>query len=335
MCLKNKNLCYHRNNTENFYKKRMRRMKVVNSMADLIGETPLVKLNRLQPADGASVYLKLEFFNPSRSVKDRAAFNMIVEAEKAGLLNENSTIIEPTSGNTGIGLAMNAAARGYRSILVMPDTMTQERINLLKAYGAEVVLTPGDEKMPGAIRKAEELTKEIPNAFMPMQFENNANPDAHRKTTAKEIIEAMNELGKDLSAFVATAGTGGTITGTGEVLRENYPNMTVHVVEPAGSPVLSGGRPGKHKLVGTSPGFIPDTLNVDVYDEILKIKDEQAYDITRRLASEEGILVGPSSGAACYAAIEVAKKLSPDQVVVCIACDTGERYLSSDLFSFE
>ncbi|KRD89098.1 cysteine synthase [Bacillus sp. Root147] len=310
-------------------------MKVVNNMADLIGETPLVKLNRLQPADGASVYLKLEFFNPSRSVKDRAAFNMIVEAEKAGLLNENSTIIEPTSGNTGIGLAMNAAARGYRSILVMPDTMTQERINLLKAYGAEVVLTPGDVKMPGAIRKAEELTKEIPNAFMPMQFENNANPDAHRKTTAKEIIEAMNELGKDLSAFVATAGTGGTITGTGEVLRENYPNMTVHVVEPAGSPVLSGGRPGKHKLVGTSPGFIPDTLNVDVYDEILQIKDEQAYDITRRLASEEGILVGPSSGAACYAAIEVAKKLSPDQVVVCIACDTGERYLSSDLFSFE
>lgn len=310
-------------------------MKVVNNMAELIGETPLVKLNRLQPADGASVYLKLEFFNPSRSVKDRAAFNMIVEAEKAGLLNENSTIIEPTSGNTGIGLAMNAAARGYRSILVMPDTMTQERINLLKAYGAEVVLTPGDVKMPGAIRKAEELTKEIPNAFMPMQFENNANPDAHRKTTAKEIIEAMNELGKDLSAFVATAGTGGTITGTGEVLRENYPNMTVHVVEPAGSPVLSGGRPGKHKLVGTSPGFIPDTLNVDVYDEILQIKDEQAYDITRRLASEEGILVGPSSGAACYAAIEVAKKLSPDQVVVCIACDTGERYLSSDLFSFE
>ena len=161
--------------------------------------------------------------------------------------------------------------------------------------------------MPGAIRKAEELTKEIPNAFMPMQFENNANPDAHRKTTAKEIIEAMNDLGKDLSAFVATAGTGGTITGTGEVLRENYPNMTVHVVEPAGSPVLSGGRPGKHKLVGTSPGFIPDTLNIEVYDEILKIKDEQAYDITRRLASEEGILVGPSSGAACYAAIEVAK----------------------------
>ncbi|KSU88098.1 cysteine synthase A [Bacillus sp. VT 712] len=310
-------------------------MKVVNNMADLIGDTPLVKLNRLQPADGASVYLKLEFFNPSRSVKDRAAFNMIVKAEEAGLLKPNSTIIEPTSGNTGIGLAMNAAARGYRSILVMPDTMTQERINLLKAYGAEVVLTPGDEKMPGAIRKAEELTKEIPNAFMPMQFKNEANPDAHRHTTAKEIIEAMDDLNKELAAFVATAGTGGTITGTGEVLKERYPNMSVHVVEPAGSPVLSGGKPGKHKLVGTSPGFIPDTLNVNVYDEILKIKDEEAYDITRRLAAEEGILVGPSSGAACYAAIEVAKKLSPDQVVVCIACDTGERYLSSDLFSFD
>ncbi len=314
---------------------RMVKMKVVNNMADLIGDTPLVKLNRLQPADGASVYLKLEFFNPSRSVKDRAAFNMIVKAEEAGLLKPNSTIIEPTSGNTGIGLAMNAAARGYRSILVMPDTMTQERINLLKAYGAEVVLTPGDEKMPGAIRKAEELTKEIPNAFMPMQFKNGANPDAHRHTTAKEIIEAMDDLNKELAAFVATAGTGGTITGTGEVLKERYPNMSVHVVEPAGSPVLSGGKPGKHKLVGTSPGFIPDTLNVNVYDEILKIKDEEAYNITRRLAAEEGILVGPSSGAACYAAIEVAKKLSPDQVVVCIACDTGERYLSSDLFSFD
>ncbi|TYR82089.1 cysteine synthase A [Priestia megaterium] len=310
-------------------------MKVVTNMADLIGDTPLVKLNRLQPADAASVYLKLEFFNPSRSVKDRAAFNMIVEAEQKGLLHPDSTIIEPTSGNTGIGLAMNAAARGYRAILVMPDTMTQERINLLKAYGAEVILTPGDEKMPGAIRKAEELTKEIPNAFMPMQFKNHANPDAHRKTTAKEIIKAMDELGKDLAAFVATAGTGGTITGTGEALKEHYPSMSVHVVEPAGSPVLSGGKPGKHKLVGTSPGFIPDTLNINVYDEILKIKDEEAYDITRRLASEEGILVGPSSGAACFAAIEVAKKLTPDQVVVCIACDTGERYLSSDLFSFE
>jgi cysteine synthase len=309
-------------------------MKVVHNIAELIGDTPLVKLNRLNPSDGADVYVKLEFYNPSKSVKDRAAFQMIVEAEKEGLLKEGSTIIEPTSGNTGIGLAMNAAARGYRSILVMPDTMTQERINLLKAYGAEVVLTPGDEKMPGAIEKAKELTRQIPNSFMPMQFENDANPNAHRKTTAIEIVESMEQIGKPLSAFVATAGTGGTITGTGEVLKEHYPDIQVHVVEPAGSPVLSGGKPGKHKLVGTSPGFVPDTLNTEVYDKIHEIEDEQAYDIARRMASEEGILVGPSSGAACYAAIEVAKTLSPDDVVVCIACDTGERYLSSDLFRF-
>ncbi|WGG44865.1 cysteine synthase A [Rossellomorea sp. DA94] len=309
-------------------------MKVVQNIADLIGDTPLVKLNRLNPADGADVYVKLEFYNPSKSVKDRAAYQMIVEAEKEGLLKEGATIIEPTSGNTGIGLAMNAAARGYRAILVMPDTMTQERINLLKAYGAEVVLTPGDDKMPGAIEKAKELTEQIPNSFMPMQFENDANPEAHRKTTALEIVEAMKEIGKPLSAFVATAGTGGTITGTGEVLKEHYPELAVHVVEPAGSPVLSGGKPGRHKLVGTSPGFVPDILNTDVYDEIHKIEDEQAYDIARRMAREEGILVGPSSGAACYAAIEVAKKLSPEDVVVCIACDTGERYLSSDLFRF-
>ncbi|PLR80187.1 cysteine synthase A [Bacillus canaveralius] len=310
-------------------------MKVVNNIAELIGDTPLVKLNRLAPVGGASVYLKLEFFNPSKSVKDRAAYHMIVLAEKEGKLKPGSTIIEPTSGNTGIGLAMNAAARGYKAILVMPDTMTQERINLLKAYGAEVVLTPGDEKMPGAILKARELTEQIPDSFMPMQFENEANPDAHRHSTALEIIAAMDELGKTLSAFVATSGTGGTITGTGEVLRSHYPDLKVHVVEPAGSPVLSGGQPGKHKLVGTSPGFIPEILNEDVYDQIHQIKDEEAYDITRRLAREEGILVGPSSGAACFAAIETAKKLTPDDVVVCIVADTGERYLSSDLFRFE
>ncbi|MCA1032405.1 cysteine synthase A [Bacillus timonensis] len=309
-------------------------MRVVNNMAELIGNTPLVKLNKLKPENGADIYLKLEFFNPSGSVKDRAAYNMIVQAEKDGLLKPNSTIIEPTSGNTGIGLAMNAAARGYKAILVMPDTMTLERINLLKAYGAEVVLTPGDEKMPGAIKKAEELASEIEDSFLPMQFNNFANPDAHRKTTALEIVEAMKELGKPLSAFVATAGTGGTITGTGETLKEHYPELSVHVVEPAGSPVLSGGKPGKHKLVGTSPGFIPQILNQEIYGEIFKIEDEDAYDITRRLAREEGILVGPSSGAACYAAIQVAKRLSPDDIVVCIACDTGERYLSSDLFDF-
>ncbi|MDP4170531.1 MAG: cysteine synthase A [Bacillota bacterium] len=310
-------------------------MKVVNNIADLIGDTPLLKLNRIVPENSASVYLKLEYFNPSKSVKDRAAYNMMIEAEKAGLLKKGSTIIEPTSGNTGIGIAMNAAARGYKSILVMPDTMTKERINLLKAYGAEVVLTPGDEKMPGAIRKAQELVAQIDNSFMPMQFENEANPEAHRKSTALEIIEAMKQINKPLSAFVATAGTGGTITGTGEVLKEHFKDISIHVVEPKGSPVLSGGKPGKHKLVGTSPGFIPQILNQDVYDEIHQISDKDAYEIVHRLAREEGILVGPSSGGACFAAIEVAKRLTPDDVVICIACDTGERYLSSDLFEFE
>ena len=309
-------------------------MKVVTNIAELIGDTPLVKLNRLNPENGADVYLKLEFYNPSKSVKDRAAFSMIVEAEKQGFIKPGATIIEPTSGNTGIGLAMNAAARGYKAILVMPDTMTKERINLLKAYGAEVVLTPGDDKMPGAIKKAKELVQETPNSFMPMQFENDANPEAHRKSTALEIQQAVKQIGKPLGAFVATAGTGGTITGTGEVLKEVYPNVQVHVVEPAGSPVLSGGKPGKHKLVGTSPGFIPSILNQTVYEKIHQIKDEEAYDMTRKLASQEGILVGPSSGAACYAAIEVAKTLPADEIVICIACDTGERYLSSDLFQF-
>ena len=310
-------------------------MKVAKNIAELIGNTPLVKLNRLAPENGAAVYLKLEFFNPSKSVKDRAAFNMIEVAEKEGKLTPGATIIEPTSGNTGIGLAMNAAARGYRAILVMPDTMTKERINILKAYGAEVVLTPGAEKMPGSIKKAQELAAEIPNSFIPMQFENQANPDAHRHSTAPEIIDAMEIIGKPLAAFVATAGTGGTITGTGEALKDFYPNLSVHVVEPAGSPLLSGGKPGNHKLVGTSPGFVPDVLNQNVYDKIHKIKDEDAYSITRKLAREEGILVGPSSGGACFAAIEVAKSLTPNDVVVCIASDSGERYLSSDLFQTE
>ncbi|MFZ4450721.1 cysteine synthase A [Salibacterium aidingense] len=307
-------------------------MRVVNNMSDLVGDTPLVKLNRLPEAGGAQVYLKLEFQNPSGSVKDRAAKNMIVQAEKKGLLKEDSVIIEPTSGNTGIGLAMNASARGYRSILVMPDTMSQERINLLKAYGAEVELTPGSKKMPGAIERAHELVEEIPRSFMPMQFENEDNPDAHRTGTAEEIKEAMDELGKPLGAFVAASGTGGTITGTGEALRTYYPEVTIHVVEPFGSPVLSGGNPGPHKLVGTSPGFIPPVLNQDIYSHIYKISDEDAYHAARGLAREEGILVGPSSGAACFAGMETAKTMKPDQTVVVIACDTGERYLSTDLF---
>ncbi|MBU8655129.1 cysteine synthase A [Bacillus pumilus] len=307
-------------------------MKVALNIAELIGDTPLVQLQRLQPDNAAAVYLKLESFNPSGSVKDRAAYNMIVEAEKQGKLTKGATIIEPTSGNTGIGLAMNAAARGYQAILVMPDTMTKERINILKAYGAQVILTPGEEKMPGCIRKAEELAAQIPHSFIPMQFDNRANPDAHRGTTAVEIMDAVKQIGKPLGAFVATAGTGGTITGTGEELKKAFPQLTIRVAEPKGSPVLSGGTPGKHKLVGTSPGFIPQILNEHVYDEIVQVSDEDAYTITRQLARLEGILVGPSSGAACYAAIETAKQLPVDQIVICMTADTGERYLSSDVF---
>ncbi|WP_411955695.1 cysteine synthase A [Bacillus sp. 28A-2] len=307
-------------------------MKVAQNMAELIGDTPLVKLQRLQPDNAAAVYLKLESFNPSGSVKDRAAYNMIVEAERQGKLTKGATIIEPTSGNTGIGLAMNAAARGYKAILVMPDTMTKERVNILKAYGAQVVLTPGEEKMPGCIRKAEELAAQIPHSFIPMQFDNGANPDAHRGTTATEIMEAVKQLGQPLGAFVATAGTGGTITGTGEELKKAFPDLKIRVAEPKGSPVLSGGKPGKHKLVGTSPGFIPNILNEQVYDDIVQVSDEDAYDITRQLARLEGILVGPSSGAACYAAIETAKQMPKDHLVICMTADTGERYLSSDVF---
>ncbi len=309
-------------------------VRVVTNIAELIGHTPLVRLNRIADPTGAAVYVKLESFNPSKSVKDRAAFNMIVEAEASGQLTAGATIIEPTSGNTGIGLAMNAAARGYQAIFVMPDNATMERINLMKAYGAEVVLTPSEERMPGAIAKANELASQIDNSFIPMQFENAANPDAHRATTAVEIIEALASIDRTLTAFVCTSGTGGTVTGTGEALKEHDANITVHVVEPAGSPVLSGGVPGKHKLVGTSPGFIPSVLNTNVYDEIFRIKDEEAYETVRSAAAREGILVGPSGGASIYAALVVAQRLTPSDTVVCIAPDSGERYLSSDLFTF-
>lgn len=303
-------------------------MRVVDTITDLIGNTPVVKLNRLVPENAADVFVKLEMFNPSKSVKDRAAFNMIKTAEEKGLLQTGSTIIEPTSGNTGIGLAMTAAARCYKAILIMPDNMTKERINILKAYGAKVVLTPSEEKMPGSIAKALELQKDIPNSFIPQQFENKANSDIHRTTTALEIIKQMDG---DLDAFVATAGTGGTITGTGETLKEKLPNIHIAVVEPKGSPVLSGGKPGKHKLVGTSPGFIPDILNTDLYDEIIQIADEDAVDMFNQLARKEGIFIGPSGAAAVFAAIQVAKKLGKGKRVLCIAPDTGERYLSMDL----
>ncbi|MET3549563.1 cysteine synthase A [Paenibacillus favisporus] len=303
--------------------------KVVQNITELIGDTPAVKLRRLAGEQDADVYVKLEYFNPSGSVKDRAAYNLIAQAEQDGLLKPGSTIIEPTSGNTGIGLAMNAAAKGYRAIMVMPDNMTKERINLLKAYGAEVVLTPAAERMPGAIRKAQELHREIEGSFIPQQFENRANPDIHRRTTALEILEQMEGR---LDAFVATAGTGGTITGTGEVLKERLPGIGIYVAEPKGSPVLSGGQPGPHKLVGTSPGFIPPILNTDVYDEIFQVSDEDAIGTTRRLAAEEGILVGPSSGASVWTALQVARRLGPGKRVLCIAPDTGERYLSMGIF---
>ncbi|MDF2658780.1 MAG: cysteine synthase, partial [Paenibacillus sp.] len=280
--------------------------KMVQSVTELIGQTPAVRINRLVGENDAEVYVKLEYFNPSGSVKDRAAYNLIAQAEKDGRLKPGATIIEPTSGNTGIGLAMNAAAKGYRAILIMPDNMTKERINILKAYGAEVVLTPAAERMPGAIRKAKELHEQIPNSFIPQQFENPANPDIHRVTTALEIIEQTEGR---LDAFVATSGTGGTITGTGEVLREHIPGIRIYVVEPKGSPVLSGGQPGPHKLVGTSPGFIPQILNTDVYDEIVQVADEDALRTTRELAAREGILVGPSAGASVWTALQVARKL--------------------------
>ncbi|MBM6994358.1 cysteine synthase A [Paenibacillus sp. DXFW5] len=303
--------------------------KAVRSITDLIGETPAVKLNKLVSNEEADVYVKLEFANPSGSVKDRAAAHMLAKAEQAGLIAPGATIIEPTSGNTGIGLAMNAAAKGYRIILVMPDNMTKERIALLQAYGAEVVLTPAAERMPGAIAKARELLDQIPGSFMPQQFQNPANPEIHRLTTGPEIMRQMDGR---LDGFVATAGTGGTITGTGEYLRGVLPNIHITVVEPQGSPVLSGGVPGPHKLVGTSPGFIPPILNTAVYDEIVQVSDADALDTTRRLAALEGLLVGPSSGASVWAAIRLARHLGPGRCVLCIAPDTGERYLSMGIF---
>ncbi|EJQ10066.1 cysteine synthase A [Bacillus cereus] len=304
-------------------------MKLCENVTELIGDTPVVRLSKFIPADAADVYVKLEMFNPSRSVKDRAAYNLLQAAEEKGLIKPGDTIIEPTSGNTGIGLAMNAAAKGYKAILIMPDNMSKERINLLKAYGAEVVLTPAEQRMPGAIAKAVALQKEIPNSFIPQQFENPANPNIHRYTTALEIYEQMDG---ELDAFVATAGTGGTITGTGETLKEKLPNLYIAVVEPKGSPVLSGGVPGPHKLVGTSPGFIPKNLNTEVYNEIIQIADEEALTTMRNLARQEGLLVGPSSGASVYAAIMIAKRLGAGKKVLCIAPDTGERYLSMGLF---
>ncbi len=306
-------------------------VRVANSISELVGQTPIVKLNRLVEEGSADVYLKLEYMNPGSSVKDRIALAMIESAEESGDLKAGDTIVEPTSGNTGIGLAMVAAAKGYRAILVMPETMSMERRNLLRAYGAELVLTPGPEGMGGAIRKAEELAKEN-GYFMPQQFKNLSNPEVHRRTTGKEIVEQMSE---GLDAFVAGIGTGGTITGAGQVLKQNFDNVKVYAVEPVDSPVLSGGKPGPHKIQGIGAGFVPDILDTKVYDEVIQISNDQAFEYARRAAKEEGILGGISSGAAICAALKVAKELGAGKKVLAIIPSNGERYLSTPLYQFE
>lgn len=306
--------------------------KLYNSITEVIGNTPLVKLNNLTDDSMADIYVKLEFMNPGSSVKDRIALSMIERAEEEGVLNEDTTIIEPTSGNTGIGLAMVAASKGYKTILVMPDTMSKERRNLLKAYGAELILTPGAEGMKGAIKKAEELVEKH-GYFMPQQFENMANPEIHEKTTGRELVEQTEGL--NVAGFVSGIGTGGTISGAGKVLREAYPDLRIYAVEPKDSPVLSGGDPGPHKLQGLGAGFVPKTLNTEIYDEVIQIGNEEAMEWARELAAKEGILGGISSGAAVLASLEVAKKLGKGKSVITVLPSNGERYLSTPLFNFE
>ena len=297
----------------------------IKSIIELIGNTPMVKLNRIVSPGMSDILAKVEYFNPGGSVKDRICLSMIEDAEKKGLLKKGSSIIEPTSGNTGIGLAMISAVKGYKCILTMPETMSVERINILKAYGAEVVLTPGAEGMAGAVKKAEELTRATPGSFMPQQFKNPANPEVHRKTTAKEILE---QTGGKVDAFVAGVGTGGTITGVGEVLKSHNPAVKIIAVEPKKSAVLSGNKAAPHKIQGIGAGFVPDVLNRKIIDEIIQVDDNDAFYIAKRLAKEEGLFVGISSGAAVWAALETAKKLGAGKVVVTILPDTGERYLS-------
>ena len=308
-------------------------MKTYDRITDLIGGTPLLKLTNYnaQKGLGATIYGKLEYFNPAGSVKDRIAKAMIDDAEAKGLLKPDSVIIEPTSGNTGIGLAAVAASRGYKVILTMPETMSIERRNLLKAYGAELVLTEGAKGMKGAIAKAQELAAETPNSFIPSQFTNAANPAAHRSTTGPEIWADTD--GK-VDIFVAGIGTGGTISGIGEYLKSQNPNVKVVAVEPAGSPVLSKGTPGPHKIQGIGAGFVPDTLNTAVYDEIITVENEDAFETGRTLARKEGLLVGISSGAAVYAATELAKRPeNAGKIIVALLPDTGDRYLSTPMFS--
>lgn len=306
-------------------------MGTVENITKLIGKTPIVKLARTVDEDSADVFLKLEFFNPGSSVKDRIALAMVEVAEEDGVLKEGDTIIEPTSGNTGIGLAMVAAAKGYRLVVTMPDTMSLERRNLLRAYGAEIVLTPGAEGMKGAIAKAEQL-KEENGYFMPQQFENQANPKIHEATTGKEIVEQMAD---GLDAFVSGIGTGGTITGAGKVLKEHFKDIQIFAVEPVDSPVLSGGTPGPHKIQGIGAGFVPAILNTEIYDEVIQISNDEAFEASREAARNEGILGGISAGAAIAAAKKVAKKLGKGKKVLAVLPDNGERYLSTKLYQFE
>ena len=306
-------------------------MKIASDITALIGNTPLVKLRGISDRSGATVVGKLESFNPGGSVKDRIGLSMFDAAEQAWLITpDKTTIVEPTSGNTGIALAMVAAARGYKVLLTMPETMSIERRNLLRAYGAELVLTPGAQGMKGAIARATELTDQIPDAFMPQQFENPANPEVHRRTTAEEV---WNDTDGKVDIFVAGVGTGGTVTGVGEVLKQRKPGVYVVAAEPTDSPVLSGGDPGPHKIQGMGAGFVPKILNTEVYDEVVQVTNDQAFAFARELAAE-GILVGISAGANAYAAFQVASRPeNKGKLVVTVLCDTGERYLSTVLFA--
>ena len=306
-------------------------MNIYDDITKTVGNTPLIRLNKTGKDLGANIFLKAEFFNPLASVKDRIGLAMIEKAEEEGKLNADSVIIEPTSGNTGIALAFISAAKGYKLVLTMPDTMSEERRTLLKIFGAELVLTPGEKGMKGAVEKADELARETPNSFVPQQFNNPANPEVHEKTTAAEI---WNDLDGKFDVLVAGIGTGGTITGVGKVLKERNPNSKVIGVEPSSSPVLSGGEPGPHKIQGIGAGFVPNVLKKDLIDEIITIQDEEAGEMARRLAREEGLLVGISSGANVVASLEVAsREENKGKNIVTVLCDSGERYLSTWLFS--
>ena len=305
-------------------------MKPLGNILNLIGNTPVVRLDHIPESGDAEIWAKLEGFNPGGSVKDRIALSMIETAEKNGQLKPGGTIIEPTSGNTGIGLAMVAAVKKYRCILTMPETMSMERRQIFKAFGAEMILTARDKGMMGAVEEAEIILKNNPEYFMPMQFENPANPEIHRQTTAIEILEA---LGPEIGGFVAGVGTGGTITGVGEVLKSKNPDIWIAAVEPAGSPVLSGGNPGPHEIAGIGAGFYPGVLNTKIYDEIITVTNADAADMTRQLAVKEGILAGISSGAALWAALKISQKIGKDKKIVVVFPDRGDRYLSTGLFN--